>query len=415
MLHLAKHSKNLQNWWKVFSTALVIYPICGAVYGLSAIIRGIVFKDGSGEMHILMALTAALTPVLPYYIMPTLLKNSMNALGSVGGVLNSLGNTLRKGVSGANQTLRSSESYKEAEKTSMRARRLNYANRTIKNLRAKDKALGGTGTGTTLNAKNQRIMATALESRDALESENISAGAKLIMNEFGDNEKGMVNAWKEAYKGNNTARLLALTEALHSKYGVGGIASIGKKMAEVANEGVGADKLKTSLSELSRYTVTNKNFGKDFRVKATDAFKYATTGGEKSFSEFSANNGVTTTYEDVLNQGAAAVERTALAGGFNKMLGENAAEGILASDSQILKNMLSDKDKRAAVEAQAYIDNFEKGKTLQTYIDDNKDSLFNGCYKTNDKGEKVFDYSAAIKVVAGRYEARIKATSSLIV
>ena len=385
---LPNTQKYFKNWWKVFSTALVIYPICGAMYGLSGIIRGIVFQGDEGHMHLLMALVAILTPVLPYYIMPTLLKNTMNALGSVGGALNSLSSSLRKGFSGAESTLRGTETYKALEKESARNRQLGFANRTYNRLSRKDEKMGGTGFGGRLSEREQRNMAKAIETKKALETENMNAGSALALHEFeGRQESEMQAAWEKAYIEGDDKRLIALTDAMHSKYGVGAIAFMGKAMARnklVGDDGKVNGNIQRSLSALNNNVVTNKNFGKDFRVKATDAFKFATSEGRikvgvdeegndifgsVNLETFSKDNGITTTYADTLNQSAAAVERMALAGGFNAMLGGvGAAAKMLASENKDIENMLTDIKKMNAVKAQAFVDSLGlKNKNGEAY------------------------------------------------
>ncbi len=119
---LPNTQKWFKNWWNVFKTALVMYPICGAVYGLSAVIRSIVFPGGASsvDIHPVIAIVAVLTPVLPYYIMPSLVKSTLSGLGAVGQFFNSIGNGLRKGISEGSHTLQNTGAYKSGTETSQR-------------------------------------------------------------------------------------------------------------------------------------------------------------------------------------------------------------------------------------------------------------------------------------------------------
>lgn len=119
---LPNTQKWFKNWWNVFRTALVMYPICGAVYGLSAVIRSIVFPGGASsvDIHPVIAIVAVLTPVLPYYIMPSLVKSTLSGLGAVGQFFNSIGNGIRKGISEGSRTLQNTGAYKSGTETAQR-------------------------------------------------------------------------------------------------------------------------------------------------------------------------------------------------------------------------------------------------------------------------------------------------------
>jgi hypothetical protein len=229
----------------------------------------------------------------------------------------------------------------------------------------------GAPLGSNLTKRQQVDLARASEAMKKYDSESQAAAAVLAEREFGSKSESEMNtAWEEAYINGETARLTALTDVMTSKYGSGAISTMGKIMSkhkDVDSNG----KIASSLKALSDNTVANKDFGKLFRAKATDAFRMATTrevgedGKLRNLDYYSNNNKISTTFEDVLGQGAKAVERTALAGGFNAMLGENSATKILENESSnpALQAFLSDKDKRRAVEAVAYAE--KQGTTIK--------------------------------------------------
>ena len=119
---LPNTQKWFKNWWNVFKTALIMYPICGAVYGLSWVIRAMVFPQHGSQVgiHPVMAIVAVLTPVLPYYMMPTLVKGALSGLGAVGQFFNSIGNGLRKGISEGSRAMQNTGAYKSGTETARR-------------------------------------------------------------------------------------------------------------------------------------------------------------------------------------------------------------------------------------------------------------------------------------------------------
>lgn len=103
-----------RKWWTVFKAALLVYPICGAMYGLSFIIRGIVF--GGGPVSFWMAMIAVFVQFLPFFLLPSLLRGAIAAMGQVGGFIAGASAGIRRGIGSANNTLRMTEAYKsEAE------------------------------------------------------------------------------------------------------------------------------------------------------------------------------------------------------------------------------------------------------------------------------------------------------------
>ncbi len=119
---LPNTQKYFKKWWDIFKAALVIYPICGALYGISFLIRTITPATGSfaslGDFAIQLA--AVIAPFLPFLILPTLLKSAINALGVVGGAISSLGGSLRKGISSSNRALQGTNAYKAGMENSRR-------------------------------------------------------------------------------------------------------------------------------------------------------------------------------------------------------------------------------------------------------------------------------------------------------
>ena len=111
-LYVLPNTQNLfKKWWDIFKAALVIFPICGALGGVSVLIKAMVLTtDG---IHLWMLVVAILAPFLPFFLLPMLLKNSVAMLGKVGGALQTMGEKFRGGARGLSDTAQRSNRYQD--------------------------------------------------------------------------------------------------------------------------------------------------------------------------------------------------------------------------------------------------------------------------------------------------------------
>ncbi|MBO7132068.1 hypothetical protein J6V85_02295 [Candidatus Saccharibacteria bacterium] len=107
-----------KKWWDIFKTALLVYPICGALYGMSFVVRGIVF--GGGELHFWMAIMAIIAPFLPFLLLPGLIKGALSTLGRLGGTLAMVGAGVKRGISKGNTALQGTDAYKSQQEMAQR-------------------------------------------------------------------------------------------------------------------------------------------------------------------------------------------------------------------------------------------------------------------------------------------------------
>lgn len=111
-LYILPNTQNLfKKWWDVFKAGLIIFPICGAIGGISTLIKAIVL--GSSGVHLWMLVVALIAPFLPFFLLPMLLRSAIAALGKVGEAFTGIGNRFTSGVRGATDAVRNSERYKE--------------------------------------------------------------------------------------------------------------------------------------------------------------------------------------------------------------------------------------------------------------------------------------------------------------
>lgn len=79
-------------WYKLFTSLLIVYPICGLMMGGGQFASALLLKVGTDtEAGFFMLLTAVVVSVAPFFLIPSILKNSMGALGNIGTKLSNFG------------------------------------------------------------------------------------------------------------------------------------------------------------------------------------------------------------------------------------------------------------------------------------------------------------------------------------
>ncbi|MGK2896581.1 MAG: type IV secretion system protein [Candidatus Saccharimonadales bacterium] len=79
-------------WWKAFTALLMVFPIIALVFGASTFASSVLLEvsgdgAGGGDDEQMMKIVAAGVMAIPLFAVPTLLKGSMSAAGSIGGKL----------------------------------------------------------------------------------------------------------------------------------------------------------------------------------------------------------------------------------------------------------------------------------------------------------------------------------------
>lgn len=103
---LPNTEKISKKWMDLFKALLVVYPICGAMVGAGEFAKSVLYS--------ITPMFALIASVVPYFFIPFILKNSLNAMGNLGGKISSLGRTFGKRGSGAaTGAIKNSERYKD--------------------------------------------------------------------------------------------------------------------------------------------------------------------------------------------------------------------------------------------------------------------------------------------------------------
>lgn len=84
---------NTENWYKkwqkTFLAMIMLYPIIGLIFGVSKFSSAILISVANGDF--LLSLVGSAIAVLPLFMVPSLLKKSLDGVGNIGATLNNLG------------------------------------------------------------------------------------------------------------------------------------------------------------------------------------------------------------------------------------------------------------------------------------------------------------------------------------
>lgn len=120
---LPNTEKIFTSWRKIFTALLLAYPICALAMGGGTLVGNLLANIGKGyggvEANPVLLIGAMIVNVIPFFLIPTILKRSMAGLGNLGATLSGLGQRLGRGATGA---MRGSAGYKALQNSSMERR-----------------------------------------------------------------------------------------------------------------------------------------------------------------------------------------------------------------------------------------------------------------------------------------------------
>lgn len=99
------NTKTIYNkWFGLFKGVLMVYPIIGLLVGAGYFTATVIYSGGSSSSgdakDFIMAIVAGLLSVIPYFMIPSLTRKSLDAVGSLGTKINGFGNKLGQGAKG---------------------------------------------------------------------------------------------------------------------------------------------------------------------------------------------------------------------------------------------------------------------------------------------------------------------------
>lgn len=111
---LPNTKKIFDKWFRLFSSLLMVYPICGLLMGGGQFASSILVNLASdGNPKFMLTLTAMLLSVAPFFFIPTIVRTSLNAIGQLGARLSNFGRGMSGRLTGA---IRGSERFKDSQR-----------------------------------------------------------------------------------------------------------------------------------------------------------------------------------------------------------------------------------------------------------------------------------------------------------
>ncbi|MBC7459087.1 hypothetical protein H7200_00010 [Candidatus Saccharibacteria bacterium] len=322
-------------WRKAFTALLLLFPIISVVFGMSSLAAQILLKAGAPntEQTILQIIALGVT-ALPFFIVPTLLKNSLDGIGTVGSKLNGFAAKAGSGFGRAggkafgNSRLGQFQKYRSERRATRGAliRSGQYEGDTknplniIRNARSgvNEKINSVSGQfGTQLAASGVSIAAK-------VESEETAAAEKLYQSQItkGASAETLLAS---AIKGGNHSSARALQNIMF-RDGAGGVDKFYKTVSE------GAGGANSGTMDALRENIKT-NHGQYIKSKSSDLVKWASVGGS-----LAAVSGDSKTWEgmsqsDMATQTGGTLKRIAESGAINPKTSQTAAD--LLANAQI--------------------------------------------------------------------------------
>lgn len=329
-------------WRKMFTTLLLVFPIIGLVFGASSlastILQGVYGEDSNQIGQII----AAAVLVLPLFLLPVLLKTSLNALGTVGAKINGIGDKIGRGArskTAGSGVLKSLSNRRQRTRAQVGAGIYSGRN-PVSKIRS--------GLNSRLN-KNERFNQLTGDygtirgaNIDRLEGEEtkLAESAVELQERSGVSAESQLQA---AVASGNITRAIAAQNILMRKGGPGVNSVRGVLSGEMSSEMRG-----TLASNIMQ------NHAQAAKQKSNDVLQWAVAGGARSMAEVSGTSATwgSLTASELANQTDAAFESALNSGGVS-------AVTIEALKSERMRGDVNDK-KRAAIAA------FEHGRSSST-------------------------------------------------
>lgn len=124
-------------WRKLFTSLLLVYPICGVMMGGGQFASTLLLKTGgSGDAGAIFTIVALLIAVVPFFFIPSILRASMTAMGNLGMRIAQFGRGIGGGIT---RGIRNSEIGRDVQ----RRANMHYFDRAAQKLEKRAKHLGG--------------------------------------------------------------------------------------------------------------------------------------------------------------------------------------------------------------------------------------------------------------------------------
>lgn len=126
---LPNTKKLFDRWFKLFTAMLMVYPICGLLVGGGNFVSSLLVNQArDGDAGFGLVLVGLLANIVPFFLIPGILRSSMAAMGNLGAKISGFGSRLTGGIS---RGFRNSELAKDMQRKST-MRNADYLNARMK-------------------------------------------------------------------------------------------------------------------------------------------------------------------------------------------------------------------------------------------------------------------------------------------
>ena len=133
---LPNTEKLYKKWFDLFKALLIVYPICGMMIGAGKLAGSVLGSIGGANGPTSMKIAAMIVQVLPFFLIPKLLKSSLALMGNVGAKISSMSQGLRnKGGAKVQGAVKGSERFKNWSQYQQEKTAANRAGRVQARLR----------------------------------------------------------------------------------------------------------------------------------------------------------------------------------------------------------------------------------------------------------------------------------------
>ena len=289
---LPNTEKLSKKWLSLFKALLIVYPICGLVMGggkLAGAVLASVNSESKG-----MKLAAMIIQVLPFFLIPMILKKSLSLMGNVGARVSQMGRGLSRRASGMIQSgVRNSEKFKNFSNFEQNRRTLRKANRIqkrfdgrdAKSLSKREQHLAAWANKTAASLENQQKRDEMMADREMGYKSEVSYGTAALSNErekkysetFANmtNRKDVEEAFEKAVLGNDKEKASAAFKELINQGGI-------EQAMNILSEDSVWDKMKASGVDTRIIQAMGSS-----KVDAFKAYnKYRSSGGTAAFKDW---------------------------------------------------------------------------------------------------------------------------------
>jgi hypothetical protein len=353
---LPNTNKLFQKWLNIMKALLLVFPLCALVVGGGQLGGKILAQVGQDTGNHAFSLAAMILQVVPFFLIPSLLKGSLAGLGAVGAKINGAS---AKARSGANRKIKESNAYKSGDarlKGSNLLWRQNYANSKFGKSRFGRMLGGGAITknaargvaATNKMEQEDRAARTLLDNArnpdELLGKFDVAAGSPTIGTAAPDSMMGRLSA---AIDKGDAEAVKSITERAIQKYGAGAAGQIGSMIDYKSNTMSNDENFQKSVKGLGQLMRENSTFGGLMTAKAGDTAEYLTNGGRDrmgaatTVSTYTKDSSLVTAAKDYATQSGATLERFVSAGvasGGAHGISTDMANQLLTSDDPAIRS-----------------------------------------------------------------------------